>query len=116
MEYNPGHVAALLEDLKEQHYLRVFTTAEGEIIGFIGFFVVPFTFNPNYIQAQEIFFFVHPAHRGEIGHDLLTQAELDLKDIADIMVCGDMMSSKDMTEYYEEHGFRLTERSYTKVL
>lgn len=115
MEYNPGHVAALLELMMEDHYLRVYEK-DGEIVGFIGFMLVPFTFNPNYLQAQEIFFFVHPAHRGEIGKDLLTQAEQDLENMADLMCVGDMLSSTDMDEYYTQRDYRLTERTYTKVI
>ncbi len=115
MEYSPGTVASLLEQMAEEHYLRVYEK-DGEIVGFIGFLLVPFVFNPNYVQAQELFFFVHPSHRGEIGKELLDTAELDLKDIADLVGVGDMASSTDMDNYYTGRGYTLTERVYTKVI
>ena len=115
MEYNPGHVAEMLNTIAEEHYLRVYEV-DGEIVGFIGFYIVPFPFNPNYTQAHEIFFFVHPGHRGSIGKELLAQAESDLADKADLVTLGDMMSSTDMNDYYTRAGYQLTERSYTKVI
>ena len=115
MEYNPGYVAEMLQTLKDDHYLRVYEV-DGEIVGVIGFYLVPFPFNPNYKLAHEIFFFVHPGHRGAIGKELLEQAERDLADKVDIVTLGDMLSSTDMNDYYTQRGYTLSERAYTKVI
>ena len=116
MEYHEDSIADLLAELHLNHYLRVYEL-DKEIVGFIGLFVVPFMFNKNYKVSQECFFFVHPEHRGEIGNLLLQQAEEDLKNQGVCMMAmGDLMTSKDMNEYYTSLGYMHTENSFAKVL
>lgn len=115
MEYSPETIVNLLNTLRKDHYIRVFEL-EGNIVGFIGVMRVPFVFNPEYTVGQELFFFVHPEHRGEVGKQLLDQAEEDLKDEVDFLALGELRSSKDMEEYYVQRGYVLTERTFSKVI
>lgn len=115
MEYSPKDVEELLVTLDKEHYFRVFEI-DGEIVGFLGALISPMIFNPKYLVATELFFYVHPANRGSVGSQLIAQAEADLKDTVDLLSFGEMRSSKDMDEYYTQRGFVHTETTYTKVL
>jgi GNAT superfamily N-acetyltransferase len=116
IEYNPERVEILLRELDDNHYLKVLEHELDGIIGFIGFLITPIIFNDDYNVAAEAFFFIHPEHRGSNGRVLLQQAELDLKDRADIISMGEMRSSKDMDEWYATQGYTLTERTFSKVI
>jgi len=124
MPYNKEAVIDLLGVLLEEHYIRVKEAVdirvkllEGKIVGFIGCLVAPLVFNPSYLTATEIFFYVAPEHRGTIGKELITQAEWDLRDEGvEILSFGDMTSSKDMSKYYQDFGYYPTENTYSKVL
>jgi len=115
IEYCPQTVERLLYDMIEGHYLIV-TTVDEVLVGFLGILTAPFPFNDNYRVGVELFFYVHPKHRGSIGSTMMLQAELDLADEVDILSFGDMSSSTDMKDYYDNRGFEMTERSYSKVL
>jgi len=113
--YNAKTVAALLRLLIEDFYLTV-ATVDNVIVGFLGMLISALPFNDDYTVGSELFFYVHPKHRGSIGSSMMLQAEVDLSDTVDILSFGDMNSANDMKEYYEERGFEMTERCYTKVL
>ena len=114
--YNPEAVTNLLTELDNNHYLTV-ATEGGVITGFLGLWIAPMLFNPDYTQATELFFFVHPAHRGKgIGRDLHAQAETELSDEVDMISFGDLSTSNDLDQYYISRGFTQTERAYTRVL
>lgn len=115
MEYDPATVVALLERLLEEHYLVVADSSVG-IVGFMGFFVIPFVFNQNYTVAQEVFFWIAPSYRGALGKDFLKMVEEDIKDFADFIAMGELSTSKDMEEYYTGLGYTRTEQVYSKVL
>ena len=115
MELDIEHIRGLLMVLKEDHYMRVYEI-DGSIVGFLGIFIAPFLFNPTYSTATELFFFVHPDHRGTVGKELMAQAEQDLKDDADILAFGELRSSKDMTEYYTGLGYVHSETTFVKVI
>lgn len=116
MEYDPDTVAELIAEIHLNHYLRVYEK-DDKIIGFIGILITPFHFNKNYTIASEMFFFVHPEHRGSVGTLLLDQAQQDLKDLGvSIMSVGDMFSSIDLGDYYTRLGFKHTENTYVKVI
>ncbi len=113
--YCPQTVELLLCAMIKDHYLIV-TTVDEVIVGFLGLVITPFPFNDDYMVGSELFFYVHPKHRGSIGSTMMEQAESDLTDEVDILSFGDMSSSTDMKDYYETRGFEMTERSYSKVL
>jgi len=114
--YNPNAVQNLLLQMIEDHYLIV-ATRDGEIVGFLGMLLSPVLFNPDYTQAVEIFFYVHPDHRKRgIAQALHEEADYYLEDKVDVVGFGDMSSATDMDQFYTDRGFTLTERSYTKVL
>jgi len=115
IEYCKQTVERLLRDMIEDHYLIV-TTVDNVIVGFLGLLLAQFPFNDDYTVGSELFFYVHPKHRGSIGSTMMLQAELDLADEVDILAFGDMSSSTDMKNYYDNRGFEMTERSYSKVL
>ena len=114
--YNAKAVKDLIETMMDAHYLIV--SEEGTVlVGFLGMFLTPMIFNPDYVVATEVFFFVDPAHRGkETGASLFARAEYDLADIADILSFGDMTTSTDMADMYTRNGYVYTERAFTKVL
>jgi len=108
-------VERLLRLMIDDHYLLV-TTVDEVIVGFLGLLIAQFPFNDDYRVGSELFFYVHPKHRGSIGSSMMLQAELDLADEVDILSFGDMSSSTDMKDYYDNRGFEMTERAYSKVL
>jgi len=117
IEYNPEAVEDLLIEMAQNHYLRVTTDEDDKILGFIGVIVTPFHFNPKYTIGTEMFFFVHPEARDGRGKELFKQAEKDLEEKGvTILSFGDMVTSKDMQEYYVSEGYKLSENAYTKVL
>jgi GNAT superfamily N-acetyltransferase len=100
----------------EDHFLIVATEGD-KIVGFLGMLLSPVLFNPDYLQAVEVFFYVHPEYRKQgIAQSLHEEADLYMEDKVDIVGFGDMSSSTDMDQFYTDRGFTLTERSYTKVL
>lgn len=115
-KYNPEAIYNLLEGMLDHHYLIV--TVEGALItGFLGIWIAPFMFNPDYTQGTELFFYVHPAHRGQgLGKALHLQAEVELGEEVDVLAFGSLSTSTDMEKYYTDTGFEITERIYTKVL
>jgi GNAT superfamily N-acetyltransferase len=115
MEYNPETVEDLIVKIATDHYLRVYEV-DDKIVGFVGIIIVPFVFNANYTTGQEVFFFVHPEHRGTVGKELIAQAEEDLKDTVDLLAFGELRSSKDMTDYYKNLGYRHSETTFVKVV
>jgi len=116
IEYNPEAVEDLLIEMAQNHYLRVTTDEDDKILGFIGIFISPFPFNPDYTLGTEMFFFVHPEVRDGRGKEMFKQAEEDLKERVTVLSFGDMVTSKDMQEYYVSEGYKLSENAYTKVL
>jgi len=115
IEYNEDAVRELLQELAEEHYLRV-AEEDGKIIGFVGAMIVPMIFNPKVSVATEVFFFVHPDFRGATGSALMDQLEKDLEDQVDLVSFGEMTSSTDMHDYYIDRGYSHTETTYAKAL
>jgi GNAT superfamily N-acetyltransferase len=114
--YNAEAVTELLRTMITDHYLIV-ATEGAQINGFLGLLIAPLIFNPNYMTATELFFFVRPSKRGMgFSAQLIEQAEDELKDVIDIISFGDMSTSTDMDRYYKSRGYAQTERSYSKVL
>ena len=118
MEYNPSTVKRVIEDLRDEHYLRVYDHPDHGIIGFIGFYIHPMLWNDEYIFATEVFFFVHPDQAGSgRGRTMMNMAEEELKSMGvHLISMGEMRSSKDMASYYASEGYTLTEQTYSKVL
>lgn len=117
IEYSPEAVEDLLLEMAKNHYIRVTTDEDNNIKGFIGILIAPFHFNPNYTIATEVFFFVHPEARDGRGKELFKQAEKDMEEKGvSILAFGDMVTSKDMKEYYTSEGYQLSENQYTKVI
>lgn len=114
--YNPECVAQLVNNIADDHYLRVAKDEEGKILGMIGFLLTPLVFNDRVLQATEIFFFTHPSVRGTgIGEALLDRAIAELGPLVEIMAVGDMTTSTDMIDLYKRKGFTLSEQSYTRI-
>ena len=113
--YNQKCVETLLCTMIEDHYVIV-VIEDDLIVGFLGVVLSALPFNDDYTVGTELFLYVHPDYRGGMAKAMMTQAEVDLYDQIDILSFGDMSTSTDMKEYYEESGFAMTERAYTKVL
>ena len=117
IQLDDNQIARVILDLMEHHYCRV-VEDEGQIVGMIGCLLHPVFFNNDYIQATEVFFYVHPEYRSTgLGADLLREVEFEMKDMGvHMLALGDLTTSMDMDKFYTEHGYDLTERTYTKVL
>lgn len=87
--------------------------------GMIGLAVYPFMFNANAMAAGEIVFWVEPEYRARgLGHDLLQVAEGECRkagvDYIQMRLMAD--SPQQAAHLYTEHGYRLEETAWSKVL
>jgi GNAT superfamily N-acetyltransferase len=114
MEYHRESVHNLFVDMINEHYIVVAETPEG-VVGFLGYFIAPFTFHKDYVTATEVFYWVDPEYRG-IGSEFLRIVEEDLKDGVDIINMAELSTSSDLYEFYTERDYVPTEQVYSKVV
>lgn len=92
---------------------------DGKILGMAGGVVVPLYFNSGHLHGQEIFFWVHPDHRGAIGSklfDALEQGASDLGAKSFQMVALDKVQPELTGRLYRRRGYRAAEHNWVKVL
>jgi len=112
--FNRETVTSLIRNVIIDHLLIVAEQGD-ELVGFLGYFVIPLPFNDDFIAAQEMFFWVEPKYRDlHISDLMLTKAEKHLIEDVDFIMMGDLSTSSNLKEYYEERGYSLSERSYMK--
>lgn len=101
-----------------EHILLV-AEYNNKLVGVVGLFVAPFTFNPSITFATEVVWWVEPEARSTgAGIALLQAVEPAAKARGCTMV--QMMhlatSPKQAGALYQRHGYNLSELSYTKVI
>lgn len=110
--------ALVAENLIEMGVMNVLEI-EGNVVGMIGLIFVPFIFNPGYIHAGEIIFWIEPEHHGSgWARPMLRSIEPACKKIgaAHIQMIDLPNSPISAAKLYESEGYILTERMYTKVV
>lgn len=119
LDYNPEAVANLLQILINDK-LMVIAEYESEIVGVAGIVVTPFHFDPSIKAAAEMFWYVRPGVRDQgVGESLLAAMEAMAKRHgASIFSMGNMQTTnpEDTQRLLEKNGYRLTEKSFAKVL
>jgi GNAT superfamily N-acetyltransferase len=99
----------------------IFYVAEVDdvVVGMIGLIVVPFLFNPNYLTAGEVIWWVEPEYWNKgIGEQLLLVVEEPCREagVKHIQMIDVSVSAEWAEKVYRKHGYLLTERSWTKVV
>jgi GNAT superfamily N-acetyltransferase len=117
-DFNPATVAALAENLAENHVLLV-AEHEGAVVGMVGLFVAPFMFNADRTAAYEVVWWVDPEGRETgAGKALLRSIEPACREkgCAAIQMVHLSNSPPQAAMLYERAGYGHTESSYTKLL
>ncbi len=119
IDYNPNSVKNLLSNLISNDRVYVAEYEEG-IVGAAGIVVNPMPFNPTVKVATELFWYVRPGIRGVgIGEALLGAMEQGAKRAgADVFAMGSMETSdpEQAARMLDKNEYKLTEKTYTKVL
>ena len=119
LEYSPESVAGLLATLIDNQLMMVAEYEEG-IVGVAGIWVAPLPFNPAVILAHELFWYVAPGVRENgVGAAMLSNIEsMARAKGAKLMSMGTMQTSspEKAEKLFSAHDYKLTEKTYTKVL
>jgi GNAT superfamily N-acetyltransferase len=116
--FNPEHVAVFASGLIDNGLMNV-ATLNDEVVGMIGLIFIPFIFNPEYIHAGEIIWWVEPeCWKHGIGEMLLDSIDEPCREsgAVHIQMIDLPNSTLSAAKMYEKKGYILTERSYTKVV
>ena len=116
--FNANAVAVLAEGLIESSLFHVAENKEGMVIGMIGTIIMPFLFNPDYLHAGEIVWWVEPEHwNSGIGIQLLDTLEQAAKEkgVHHLQMINLPNSPLSASKLYELRGYDLTEQMWTKV-
>lgn len=85
-------------------------------VGFIAGATAMFPFGPHRM-ASEIAWYIHPEHRGnKIGSEFLSAFEYWAKEKAGCSLVNMMCLDERLDKYYINKGYKLYERTYSKVL
>lgn len=102
---------------KSGNYLLVVVESDGEIVGWLGFFVYEHMRHNGYKIAKEDWYYVVPQCRGNgIGRDLFAFAEAKLKELGVSRVMVSCKTKHDHTRLLESLGYDNHEKNFTKVL
>lgn len=110
----------LEEFIKWDHNVVFVGEVEGEVVGMIAGLVFPFYFNKAHPNAQEMFWWVDPAHRkSRVGIGLLTAfeewaAEKGAKTVQMGTVA--KLNPEKLAAIYKKKGYQESETYWTKVL
>lgn len=111
-------VASVALGLIENGVMAV-AESDGQVVGMIGVVLVPFMFNPEFVHAGEIVWWVEPEHwNSGAGKSLILFAEEKCKAAGarHIQMISLPVSTLSASALYEKMGYQLTEQCYTKVL
>lgn len=116
VEMDEGTVADLASNLIDNH---VFMVAEddGELVGMIGLFIIPFMFNRDVLFAGEVIFWVHPKARGGMtAANLLRSIEDPCREAGAgrVQMVHMPNSPPQASALYTKLGYFPSESSYTK--
>lgn len=112
-----AHDAALVAEAVMANGCLMVAEVDGQVVGMIGVIFIPFMFNPKYIHAGEIIWWVEPEYWSQgLGEELLLSIEPKCKEsgVRHIQMIDLVNSHLSAAKLYEKHGYILTERSYTK--
>ncbi len=116
LEYSPSGVLGLLTGLIQAR-LMIVATYEDEIVGVAALLVAPSHFNPDIKTGVEIFWYVRPGVRESgVGELLLEVLEDMARDKGVTMWSMGTIGDDKAEEMLTKRGYRLTEKTYTKVL
>lgn len=115
--FNPIYVAGVASGLIDNGIMLV-AEVEGAVVGMIGIALIPFIFNPDYLVAGEIIWWVEEEHRGSaLGVQLIQEADKIRQQIGAVhfQMIDLPVSTLSAERVYNKLGFVLTERCFTKV-
>lgn len=114
--YYPEGVHGFCTGLIERGLMLV-AEFESEIIGVAGILVSPFHFDPRLRVATEVFWYVRPGTRElGVGEAMLQAMEEIAKREGAVMFSMGTMYDPKADKMLEKRGYKLTERTYNKVL
>lgn len=116
--FHPEQAAIVAETMIDNGVLHV-AEVDGDVVGMIGLILIPFIFNPDFIHAGEIIWWVEPEWwQGGVGEMLLDSIEDPIREsgATHIQMIDLPNSNLSAAKLYEKKGYKLTERSYTKVI
>lgn len=111
--------AAGLAILMMESGVMLLAESEGIVVGMVGLFIEPFTFNIAKTMATEIVWWVDPDHqRSGIGAELLAAIEPACRERgADMIRMMCLAGQSEVAEtIYSRMGYTPSEHAYTKVL
>ena len=89
---------------------------DGVVIGMVAGSISQMWFS-NYKLGQELFWYVHPDHRGKIGLQLLKALENDLKEKGAELICMiDLAKGMNLQKFFIKNGYRPSENTFIKRL
>ena len=92
---------------------------DGKAVGMAGCVVFPFYANANTLIGQEVFLWVSPAHRGDVGETLLDELEdAAMRKGAKVFINANIAGERDkaFARYYRRRGCVPAEQTHIKVL
>lgn len=116
--FDPGTVEKIAADLARDHVMLV-AEGDGQLVGMVGLYVLPFMFNAGHRSAHEIVWWVNPDAQGAgVGKALLAaiDAACANKGAEAIYMVHLASSPPQAAALYERLGYALTESSYVKRL
>lgn len=116
--FDADRVAVFASGLIDNGIFHV-AEVENQVVGMLGIILIPFMFNPEYIHAGEIIWWVEPEYWNTgIGAKLLQSIEAPCQRVGatHIQMIDLPVSTVSAAALYEKFGYQLTERSYTKVI
>ncbi len=116
MAYDRAGVLGLLVVLIQARQFIVYEY-EGEIVGVAAVLVTPFHFNPKITVATDVFWYVRPGVRANgVGEALLGGMEDIAKKKGAVLFSMGTLHNPEADDMLTKRDYKLTERSYSKVL
>lgn len=120
MQMDVEYVGVLTHGLIENGLFHVAVDDESEeVVGMIGLIVMPFMFNPKYMTAGEIIWWVEPEFWNKgFGRGLLRSIDVaaKAKGITTVQMIDLVESPIQAGDLYTSEGYQLTEKIWTKVV
>ncbi len=119
--YDDESAAALLDNLiTNDDGILLVVENDAALVGMAGAILYPFYFNKDHKTGQELFWFIEPEHRhGRLGLELLEAMEgeaLAKGARSFMMVALEEHEPERLAKFYARHGYRATERVFTRTL
>lgn len=119
VSYDPSSLLAVLRRSAAEG-LAIVAEQQFQVVGFICGITAPCLANHAILMGNEVFWWVHPSHRGSgVGTKLLSAIESAAKTAGCAywsMMCMQSHDPERAGRIYEQAGYSWTERTYTKDL